>query len=116
MKGNTNSNSISPVYDYSNCPTETNVDNSTEANGHNKQKTIKIRTNNHDEWWSCFDYNYIDTIVERNNMINNNNNVGRNPYQNNDGGSIVEINVVDIPKSYNFLCHAPTGGTGSNHC
>ena len=26
-----------------------NVDNSTEANGHNKQKTIKIQTNNHDE-------------------------------------------------------------------
>ena len=114
MEGNNNSNIISHVYGHSDCPTEANVDNSTEANSHNEQTTIKTRTNNHNEWWYCFGYNYID--IERNNMNNNNNiNVDHDPSQNIDGGSIGYNNVVDIPKSYNFLCHATTGGTDSNH-
>ena len=49
-------------------------------------------------------------------MDNNNNSVVHNPSENNDGGSIGDIDVDDIPKLYNFLCHAPTGGTDSNHC
>ena len=49
-------------------------------------------------------------------MNNNNNNVDHDPSPNNDGGSIGGINVVNIPKSFNFLCHDPTGGTDSKHC
>ena len=49
-------------------------------------------------------------------MDNNNNSVVHNPSENNDGGSIGDIDVDDIPKLYNFLCHAPTGGTDSNKC
>ena len=30
--------------------TKTNLDNNNKTNGHNKQETIKIRTNNHYEW------------------------------------------------------------------
>ena len=57
---------------------ETNLDKSTEANSHNEQKTIKIRTNNrNNEWWFCSNYNYIDPIIECNNMNNNNNNKSR---------------------------------------
>ena len=35
---------------------EVKIDNGTKTNSPNEQKTIKIRTNNHDEWWFCFDY------------------------------------------------------------
>ena len=79
---------------------EANVDNSTEANGHNEQKTINIRTNNHNnEWWFCSDYSYIDSIIERNNMNNNNNNnsIDHYPSENNEGDSIGDINVDGIP-------------------
>ena len=98
-----------------------NVNNSTETNGHNEQKIIKIRMNNHNAWWYCFEYNYIDPIIKNNDMNNmnnnnNSNNVDHNPSQNIDGGFIGNINVGDTPKSYNFLCHAPTGGTKSNDC
>ena len=34
--------------------TKTNVDNNTEANSRNEQKTIKICTNSHNEWLLCF--------------------------------------------------------------
>ena len=98
------------------CMTEANIDNSTEANGHNEQKTIKIRTNKrNNEWWFCFNYDYIDLIIERNNINNNSNDVDYNPSQNNDGGSIGDIDVIDIPKLYNFLCYTLTGDTNSNH-
>ena len=52
--------------------TKANIDNSTEANSHNEQKTIKIRTNNHNnEWWFSFENNdIIDPIIKHNNMNN----------------------------------------------
>ena len=97
---------------------EANVDNSTNASGHNEQKTIKIRANDHNnEWWLCFDDNDIDLIIKHNNMNNNNNNnIDHNPSQNNDGGSIGDIDVSDVPELYNFLCYAPTSDTNSNYC
>ena len=49
-------------------------------------------------------------------MNNNNNSVDHDPSENNDGGSIRDIDVDDIPKLYNFSCHAPTGGINSNDC
>ena len=99
---------------------EANFDNSTKADGHNEQTTIKIRTNNHNnnERWFCSTNNYIDPIIDHNNMNNNNNNnnnVGHSPSKN-DGNSIGDIDVDDIPTSYNFLCHATTGDTDSHHC
>ena len=63
----------------------------------------------------CFEYNYVDLIIKHNN-INNNYNVDHNHSQNNDSGSIGDIDVVHIFKLYNFLSHASTNETDSNQC
>ena len=46
---------------------------------------------------------------------NNNYSVGHNPSEN-DGASIGDIDVDDIPTLYNFSCHAPTDDADSNDC